>query len=53
MTNETMNAIRKRKKSTLAIPAAAPARPEKPRNAATIATIKNPIAQLSIYASNG
>src|SRR5919109_1682054 len=48
MTSDTMNAIRNRKNRTFAIPAAAPAMPVKPRIAAMIATMKNPIAQLSI-----
>src|SRR4051794_21853043 len=48
MTSDTMNAIRNRKKSTFAIPAAVPARPVKPKIAARMATMKNPIAQLSI-----
>src|SRR3982751_7123174 len=43
-----MNAIRNRKNSTFAIPAAVPARPVKPKIAARMATMKNPIAQLSI-----
>src|SRR2546423_3118339 len=51
MTSDTMNAIRKRKNRTFAIPAAAPARPVKPKIAAMIATMKNPIAQLSMTAS--
>src|SRR5438067_1399592 len=51
MTSDTMNAIRKRKNKTFAIPAAAPARPVKPKIAAMIATMKNPIAQLSMTAS--
>src|SRR5581483_3968631 len=53
MTSDTMNAIRNRKNSTLAIPAAAPATPVKPKIAAMIATMKKPIAQLSMTASNG
>src|SRR5205814_3092549 len=53
MTSDTMNAIRNRKNRTFAIPAAAPARPVKPKIAAMIATMKNPIAQLSMTASNG
>src|SRR5438874_2782376 len=48
MTSDTTNAIRNRKNSTLAIPAAVPARPVKPKMAARMATMKNPIAQLSI-----
>src|ERR671934_1257061 len=48
MTSDTTNAIRKRKNRTFAIPAAVPARPVKPKIAARIATMKNPIAQLSI-----
>src|SRR3954463_152209 len=51
MTRDTMNAIRNRKNRTFAIPAAAPARPVKPKTAAMIATMKNPIAQLSMTAS--
>src|SRR5437660_7000196 len=48
MTSDTTNAIRNSQNRTFAIPAAAPAMPVKPRIAATMATMKNPIAQLSI-----
>src|SRR5205085_7113950 len=48
MTSDTMNAIRNRKNNTFAIPAAVPARPVKPKIAARMATMKKPIAQLSI-----
>src|ERR671937_596402 len=48
MTSDTTNAIRNSQNRTCAIPAAAPAMPVKPRIAAMIATMKNPIAQLSI-----
>src|ERR687888_2496311 len=48
MTSDTTNAIRNSQNRTCAIPAAAPAIPVKPKIAAMIATMKNPIAQLSI-----
>src|SRR2546421_9177845 len=48
MTRDTTNAIRNSQNRTFAIPAAAPAMPVKPKIAAMIATMKNPIAQLSI-----
>src|SRR5919197_6483936 len=48
MTSDTTNAIRNSQNRTCAIPAAAPAMPVKPKIAAMIATMKNPIAQLSI-----
>src|SRR4051812_16644956 len=48
MTSDTTNAIRNRKNNTFAMPAAVPARPVNPKMAARMATMKNPIAQLSI-----
>src|SRR6266404_938281 len=53
MTRDTTNAIRNNQNSTCAIPAAVPAMPVKPKIAAMIATMKKPIAQPSIEASNG
>src|SRR3954464_41279 len=48
MTSDTTNAIRNRKNNSFAMPAAVPARPPKPKMAARMAMMKNPIAQLSI-----
>src|SRR6185503_2741764 len=45
--------MRNRKNSTFAMPAAVPAMPVKPKIAASTATMKKPIAQLSMTTSDG
>ena len=49
--SDTMKAITKSASSTFAMPAALDAMPLKPKNAATSARMKKPIAQLSMTAS--
>src|SRR5215210_361795 len=53
MTSDTTKAMRNRKNRILAIPAAPEAMPPNPKTAAMMATMKKPIAQLSMFDSNG